>query len=90
MLNFSNNELYGEIPIGTQLQTFNASSFEGNSNLCGEPLDRKCPEEEPEKPQLPTTDAVNVPNRYLYFFLLKLWFINSIMNTFNIENIFLC
>ncbi|AES62399.1 leucine-rich receptor-like kinase family protein [Medicago truncatula] len=66
MLNFSNNELYGEIPIGTQLQTFNASSFEGNSNLCGEPLDRKCPEEEPEKPQLPTTDAVNVPNRISY------------------------
>ncbi|XP_024630537.1 receptor-like protein EIX1 [Medicago truncatula] len=57
MLDLSNNQLYGKVPVGTQLQTFNASSFEGNSNLCGEPLDRKCPGEEPAKPQVPTTDA---------------------------------
>jgi hypothetical protein len=47
VLDLSNNQFYGQIPIGTQLQSFNASSFEGNSNLCGEPLDRKCPGEEP-------------------------------------------
>ncbi|XP_024630877.1 receptor-like protein EIX1 [Medicago truncatula] len=57
MLDLSNNQLCGNIPIGTQLQSFNASSFEGNSNLCGEPLDRKCPEEDPSKHQVPTTDA---------------------------------
>jgi Leucine-rich repeat (LRR) protein len=57
MLDLSNNQLCGQIPIGTQLQSFNASSFEGNSYLCGEPLDRKCPEEEPAKPQVPTTNA---------------------------------
>jgi len=56
-LDLSNNQLYGRIPIGTQLQTFNASSFEGNSNLCGDPLDIKCPREEPAKPKVPTTDA---------------------------------
>jgi len=56
-LDLSYNHLYGKIPIGTQLQTFNASRFEGNSNLCGEPLDRKCPGEEPAKPQVPKTDA---------------------------------
>ncbi|MCI01201.1 receptor protein kinase-like protein [Trifolium medium] len=56
-LDLSNNQLYGKIPIGTQLQTFSASSFEGNSNLCGEPLDIKCPGEEPLKHQVPTTDA---------------------------------
>ncbi|KAK2404465.1 receptor protein EIX2 [Trifolium repens] len=57
MLDLSNNQLYGKIPIGTQLQSFPVSSFEGNSNLCGEPLDRKCPGEEPVKPQIPTTNA---------------------------------
>jgi hypothetical protein len=57
VLDLSNNQLYGKIPIGRQLQTFEASSFEENPNLCGEPLDRKCPEEEPEKPQVPTTNA---------------------------------
>jgi len=57
MLDLSNNQLWGNIPIGTQLQSFNASSFEGNSNLCGEPLDINCPEEDPSKHQVPTTDA---------------------------------
>jgi hypothetical protein len=57
MLNLSNNELYGKIPIGRQLQTFDASSFEGNSNLCGEPLDRKCPEEKLAQHQKPQVDA---------------------------------
>ncbi|GAU32307.1 hypothetical protein TSUD_43490, partial [Trifolium subterraneum] len=52
MLDLSNNQLCGKIPIGTQLQSFNASCFEENSNLCGEPLDRKCPGEEPTKSQL--------------------------------------
>jgi Leucine-rich repeat (LRR) protein len=45
-LNLSNNELDGKIPIGSQMHTFEASSFEGNSNLCGQPLYRKCPGEE--------------------------------------------
>jgi len=57
MLDLSNNQLCGKIPIGTQLQSFNVSFFEGNSNLCGEPLGRKCPEKESTKPQVPTTDA---------------------------------
>jgi len=56
-LDLSNNQLYGKIPIGTQLQTFNASCFEENFNLCGEPLDIKCPGEEPPKHQAQTTDA---------------------------------
>ncbi|XP_045795484.1 receptor-like protein EIX2 [Trifolium pratense] len=56
MLDLSNNQLYGKIPIGTQLQSFNSSSFEGNSNLCGEPLDIKCPEETPEHQVQPTDE----------------------------------
>jgi hypothetical protein len=57
MLDLSNNELYGKIPIGTQLQTFDTSSFEGNSDLCGEPLDKKCPEEELTEHQKPQVRA---------------------------------
>ncbi|KAI5400243.1 hypothetical protein KIW84_065243 [Lathyrus oleraceus] len=62
MLDLSNNQLFGKIPIGTQLQTFNASSFEGNFDLCGEPLDRKCPGEDPPKHQVPPTDDVGDEN----------------------------
>lgn len=56
MLHLSNNQLYEKSPIGIQLQTFNVSCFEGNSNLCEGPLDRKCPGEEPTKHQVPTSD----------------------------------
>ncbi|KAJ1416247.1 Leucine-rich repeat [Sesbania bispinosa] len=38
-LNLSNNHLVGKIPTGTQLQSFQASSFEGNDGLYGPPLD---------------------------------------------------
>ncbi|GLT34931.1 hypothetical protein SLA2020_094190 [Shorea laevis] len=40
-LNLSNNQLVGRIPTGTQLQSFNASSYEGNK-LCGRPLAINC------------------------------------------------
>ncbi|KAG4941719.1 hypothetical protein JHK87_045590 [Glycine soja] len=41
MLDVSYNHLKGKIPTGTQLQTFDASSFIGN-NLCGPPLSINC------------------------------------------------
>ncbi|XP_058768690.1 receptor-like protein 32 [Vicia villosa] len=37
-LNLSFNHLVGKIPTGTQLQSFKASSFEGNDGLYGPPL----------------------------------------------------
>ncbi|KAM3760742.1 hypothetical protein ACB098_01G216100 [Castanea mollissima] len=40
-LNLSNNNLIGKIPLSTQLQSFNASSFNGNK-LCGPPLADNC------------------------------------------------
>ncbi|KAK2432766.1 receptor protein [Trifolium repens] len=40
-LNLSFNRLVGKIPTGTQLQTFEASSFEGNDGLYGPPLTEK-------------------------------------------------
>ncbi|CAL9007220.1 unnamed protein product, partial [Prunus brigantina] len=44
-LDLSLNNLSGKIPIGTQLQTFDYA-YGGNPLLCGEPLQRTCPEEE--------------------------------------------
>ncbi|XP_028098238.1 receptor like protein 22-like [Camellia sinensis] len=41
-LNLSYNHLVGRIPIGTQIQTFSETSFEGNIGLCGLPLNTNC------------------------------------------------
>jgi len=42
VLNLSYNNLVGEIPTGTQIQSFEATSFEGNKGLCGPPLHKDC------------------------------------------------
>ncbi|XP_019451303.1 PREDICTED: receptor-like protein 12 [Lupinus angustifolius] len=52
VLDLSHNYLSGEIPTGTQLQSFNASSYEDNLNLCGMPLQKDCTKEEPSKEPL--------------------------------------
>ena len=41
-LKLSQNQLTGPIPQGRQFGTFQNSSFEGNSGLCGFPLSKKC------------------------------------------------
>ncbi|KAM2028763.1 hypothetical protein TB2_040064 [Malus domestica] len=46
----SNNSLTGPIPHGTQLTSFNSSSYEGNPGLCGDPLPKKC--RDPKAPRL--------------------------------------
>uniref|UniRef100_A0A0A9BUS3 Uncharacterized protein n=1 Tax=Arundo donax TaxID=35708 RepID=A0A0A9BUS3_ARUDO len=40
--NVSNNELEGPIPTGGQFDTFDSSSFDGNTELCGSILLRQC------------------------------------------------
>uniref|UniRef100_A0A5B7AZ24 Uncharacterized protein n=1 Tax=Davidia involucrata TaxID=16924 RepID=A0A5B7AZ24_DAVIN len=42
VMDLSNNNLSGRIPSSTQLQSFNASSYTGNRELCGLPLPNKC------------------------------------------------
>ncbi|KAI8556389.1 hypothetical protein RHMOL_Rhmol05G0249100 [Rhododendron molle] len=46
VLNLSSNNLSGKIPLSTQLQSFNASAYSRNFELCGVPLPNKCPGEE--------------------------------------------
>ena len=46
VLDLSDNILSGKIPSGTQLQSFNASTYDGNLGLCGPPLLKKCQEDE--------------------------------------------
>ncbi|PRQ19324.1 putative leucine-rich repeat-containing, plant-type, leucine-rich repeat domain, L [Rosa chinensis] len=43
VLDLSYNHLSGRIPLSTQLQSFNASAYIGNSGLCGPPLTQQCP-----------------------------------------------
>jgi Leucine-rich repeat (LRR) protein len=38
----ADNNLDGPIPLGTQLQSFGASAYEGNPELCGPPLPNGC------------------------------------------------
>ncbi|GLU19494.1 hypothetical protein SLE2022_357430 [Rubroshorea leprosula] len=48
-LNLSYNNFSGRIPLSTQMQTFDASAFVGNPELCGLPLRPTCLEEEKSK-----------------------------------------
>ncbi|XP_017438198.1 receptor-like protein EIX2 [Vigna angularis] len=45
-LDLSHNSLSGRIPLGRHLDTFDASCFEGNTDLCGKPLEKSCHEDE--------------------------------------------
>ncbi|XP_013451951.2 receptor-like protein EIX1 [Medicago truncatula] len=47
VLDLSHNQLSGEIPKSTQLQSFNASNYEDNLDLCGPPLVNLCVKGEP-------------------------------------------
>ncbi|XP_014499120.1 receptor-like protein 12 [Vigna radiata var. radiata] len=42
-LDLSHNSLSGRIPLARHMDTFDASCFEGNADLCGEQLNKSCP-----------------------------------------------
>ncbi|CAH9114763.1 unnamed protein product [Cuscuta europaea] len=54
-LNVSNNNLSGKIPDGTQLHSFDASTYTGNLGLCGDPLPNSC-RREPTHPNIEEAD----------------------------------
>ncbi|XP_031126942.1 receptor-like protein EIX2 [Ipomoea triloba] len=49
VLDLSNNFLSGKIPTGTQLQSFDVSSYAGNIGLCGDPLPKCSPDVPPQR-----------------------------------------
>ncbi|XP_057535415.1 receptor-like protein EIX2 [Amaranthus tricolor] len=58
ILDLSKNNLSGKIPIGTQLQGFDPSSYSGKCGLCGALLP-KCPGDEPSGSKLKGQGAQN-------------------------------
>ncbi|KAI3473053.1 hypothetical protein Pfo_030022 [Paulownia fortunei] len=63
-LNLSNNHLNGSIP--SHLQTFTASSFTGNSMLCGRPLDN-CPSISPSPSPSPSSPSASPSPSQAFF-----------------------
>ncbi|GLT63088.1 hypothetical protein SLA2020_356740 [Shorea laevis] len=73
VFNVSHNHLTGPIPKGQQFDTFENSSFDGNSGLCGMPLSRKCDYYNSENlPPPPSTSKGNEDSRLLAQFGWKL------------------
>ncbi|KAI3411626.1 Protein kinase domain-containing protein [Psidium guajava] len=58
-LNLSNNQLEGKIP--PSLSKFDASSFDGNSGLCGGKLGKECPRAVEQPPAAPDTTSAGGP-----------------------------
>ncbi|KAL7249438.1 hypothetical protein ACSBR1_011599 [Camellia fascicularis] len=66
VLNLSYNQLVGQIPQGRQFNTFGKDSSNGNWDLCGFPLSRKCKELQP-LPPLPTLHQDKNSDRSIEF-----------------------
>ncbi|KAL7595871.1 hypothetical protein Lser_V15G29012 [Lactuca serriola] len=64
-LDVSFNSLSGRIPSSTQLQSFEASRYDGNTQLCGPPLTKKCPGDE-ESELLPIIGEIDEVERWFY------------------------
>ncbi|CAI8593097.1 unnamed protein product [Vicia faba] len=63
---------------GTQLQSFVASSYEGNADLCGKPLDKKCPgDEEAAHEKLETVEESSPEDKKSIYLSVGLGFITG-------------
>ncbi|KAL6200331.1 hypothetical protein ACLB2K_030113 [Fragaria x ananassa] len=68
--NVSYNNLEGPIPSSTQLQSFDASAFEGNLKLCGDPLPIKCKTTKgTDEPDMNNTDADMKEQQFPWFYV---------------------
>ncbi|CAH1452533.1 unnamed protein product [Lactuca virosa] len=72
-LDLSFNNFSGRIPSSTQLQSFEPSRYDGNSQLCGLPLTKKCPgDEESEVPPIvgkSKSDAKDIDEFWGWFYV---------------------
>ncbi|KAH6832399.1 hypothetical protein C2S53_007259 [Perilla frutescens var. hirtella] len=63
VLNLSYNKLVGVIPKGRQFQTFSDDSFQGNSGLCGFPLNISCSSADDDDGDLSPQEDENVQSK---------------------------
>ncbi|XP_048442677.1 receptor-like protein 2 [Pyrus x bretschneideri] len=68
-LDVSYNNLEGKIPTGTQLQSFDASAFEGNLQLCGAPLPNECRDIDADNKNSIDKDIDNERDELLWFYI---------------------
>ncbi|KAM4070387.1 hypothetical protein ACB094_12G161700 [Castanea mollissima] len=66
-LNVSHNNLSGPIPQGKQFLTFQNSSFDGNVELCGSPLSKRCANSE-DPPTPPSNFVANQGSKFSFEF----------------------
>ncbi|CAL2253878.1 unnamed protein product [Prunus armeniaca] len=73
-VNLSENRFSGPIPTGTQLQSFNASTFEGNPKLCGAPLPNKCiPNKDMDADNKNNKDEGNGHHQLPWFYIIVVY-----------------
>ncbi|CBI32933.3 unnamed protein product, partial [Vitis vinifera] len=68
VLNLSQNHLTGFIPKGNQFDTFGNDSYNGNSELCGFPLSKKCIADETPEPS--KEEDAEFENKFDWKFML--------------------
>ncbi|XP_060675770.1 receptor-like protein 7 [Ziziphus jujuba] len=68
--NVSHNNLTGPIPQGNQFSVFDNSSFDGNPELCGDPLSKKCGNSQSSPPlEEDHKDSESILKKYWIFIL---------------------
>ncbi|GAU42057.1 hypothetical protein TSUD_288580 [Trifolium subterraneum] len=83
VLDLSHNQLSGEIPTSTQLQSFNASSYEDNLDLCGPPLVKLCVEgNSPHEPKVKIQDDEDLLLSHGFYISLTFGFIIGFWGVF--------
>ncbi|XP_030971262.1 receptor-like protein EIX2 isoform X1 [Quercus lobata] len=73
-LDLSYNSLSGRIPLSTQLQSFDALSYTGNPQLCGDPLPKTCTVEEEPSNRTPIGRIEDHSEKYSFYIGLGVGF----------------